>query len=913
MRRRNDYSSRILRIGLVNSGVFDSLELNMDVQAVHLVGQNNVGKTSLIALIQFLYFHSLRDMTFSKSISESLAFYFPMEGSYILFNVRTVTGAQRTVGIYGTGTADTRKIFVFDGPFELQDFIDEKSCILSLKDAQTNLIGRNLQHYARFEDYEKALVGQHPDTSRNVQMFDLNLTNYRLLRQLLQGLLNLDRLASQDVQQFLIKLVETDGVKTEINIVQDYEKRYREIQRIQRQLNERKQLEPVIRQWRSLTEEIERSKQVLSCEREQLYHLSSRYLLYAKKRAKQTEREYSNVRGKLASLQEQRDELQQQRAALELRRDTLQEDKRAFHHLLAGTRNFSQIQLEQQIERLTHQKVELRGLLDQIEPKAWDRLQRQYRRLKKERASVLRQMEHHTLGQIWTDENISTESRALLRFLTSQHLISLRSEDYLEDRARFISASQEILEHLGTDGVFQGFGLCIPRSRWYVAEQDVESLDEQLQRLDEDMRRCRRQRDIAKNRQQKEKELRELQSQIDRLRKIERQFEDLARLKDKYGSETTCVEQLRELSARYASLAQRIDAIATEQETLQNRSEMLHADLRRTQEEAEKISEAHASLVEFDTQCPEGIQALNVENLDQEYREAQNRVEKEETEIGRLEQQLIDPQTRLEERYESVSAELSFTAWVKRQLDITEEIDRLENQVYDSYNNLFTELRGGLGKLVQAFDMIAARVGGLNQIIQKVHISNIERIEIRVKKNDIAKAIEETVQHQLDLFSMGAPRFSVDEAQQKIDEWLSKIRRHGHELRLEDLFTLEFSITFVHGSKPMITQEIHQLESHGTEVGVKVVLYLGLIRLLQGQKRSVDARVPFFLDEVGSIDSNNLRQLIDYCDRNNFLPIFASPEIRSDIPCNYVFRRNGSRSRLVNKIFITEAESEDYS
>lgn len=51
-----DYTSSIRRIGLINSGMFDTLNLNFDVEAVHLVGANNVGKTSLIALIQFLFF-----------------------------------------------------------------------------------------------------------------------------------------------------------------------------------------------------------------------------------------------------------------------------------------------------------------------------------------------------------------------------------------------------------------------------------------------------------------------------------------------------------------------------------------------------------------------------------------------------------------------------------------------------------------------------------------------------------------------------------------------------------------------------------------------------------------------------------------------------------------------------------------
>lgn len=120
------------------------------------------------------------------------------------------------------------------------------------------------------------------------------------------------------------------------------------------------------------------------------------------------------------------------------------------------------------------------------------------------------------------------------------------------------------------------------------------------------------------------------------------------------------------------------------------------------------------------------------------------------------------------------------------------------------------------------------------------------------------------------------------------------------------MFKLEFKVWFAHSQNPQTTTEIHQFESHGTETGIKIVLYLGLIRLLQGQKKSLNARLPFFLDEVGSIDSNNLKQLITYCTNNNFLPIFASPDVRQDISHNYIFRRTGQRSVLVNELIITE-------
>ena len=54
-----------------------------------------------------------------------------------------------------------------------------------------------------------------------------------------------------------------------------------------------------------------------------------------------------------------------------------------------------------------------------------------------------------------------------------------------------------------------------------------------------------------------------------------------------------------------------------------------------------------------------------------------------------------------------------------------------------------------------------------------------------------------------------------------------------------------------------------------------------------------------------------MRQIITYCAEHNFLPIFASPMIRSDIPHSYILQRDGERSRLVNEVILTEREVPD--
>ncbi|MDP9316373.1 MAG: ATP-binding protein, partial [Chloroflexota bacterium] len=243
---------------------------------------------------------------------------------------------------------------------------------------------------------------------------------------------------------------------------------------------------------------------------------------------------------------------------------------------------------------------------------------------------------------------------------------------------------------------------------------------------------------------------------------------------------------------------------------------------------------------------------------------------------------------------------------------LTAEVEQLERRLLDSYANLIAVVKGELDKLTRAYDVVRDRVAELNTTIRRVSISNIERIELQVQESQLVEAIRQTSRLQLDLFGPASGDLPVEAAEQQIEEFVVRtLRAHGKELSLDDLFQLEFKVTFATTGEQRSVADIHAFESNGTAVGVKIVVYLGLIKLLQGSRRGTSARVPFFLDEVGSLSSNNVRQIIAYCADHNFLPIFASPTIRSDIPHSYILQRDGERSRLVNEVILTDGVSVD--
>lgn len=325
---------------------------------------------------------------------------------------------------------------------------------------------------------------------------------------------------------------------------------------------------------------------------------------------------------------------------------------------------------------------------------------------------------------------------------------------------------------------------------------------------------------------------------------------------------------------------------------------------------SQRIEKDHNTLKVFDSLCPENISAISNDDLAETYQLTKNHVKGIENNLKPLNQESEELRADLELRYEMDFTDSSFEQWIEQKLDITKEIVRVETQLLTSYDQLIVQIGKELSNLNQAFESVKLKVSDLNHLIGKVSISNIESIKVVIKQSDLVEAIQQTTQMQEDLFSpIKRQNFSLEEAQKFVGEYLlEKLRKYGSEIELKDMFQIEFSVQFSYANKPIMITEINTFESNGTRTGIKIVLYLGLIKLLQEQRKSLGSRIPFFLDEVGSIDSNNLRQLITYCSENNFLPIFASPDIRQDIPYNYIFKRIGKRSILENIIILNDKE-----
>ena len=896
--------SSILKLGLVNSGMFDTLELATDVRAVHLVGDNNVGKTSLIECMQFLFFPDLRDMHFSKGLSETLAFYFRREGSYIVFSVRTVRGTIRTLAIYGTGTADSRQVMVFDGVFDLATLLDDQQHVRPPQQLGVALADRRFHLFRRVEEHEQALVGEHSVDQANIQLFDLTRGNARLLRQLLQNLLRLERLSVRDIRQFLNALVLSTGAKVRIDVAQDFDRKYAETRAIRNRIAQLTQLQPLLVAWTAARTRLDASTAAEARATQRLFWAATRYAAALDDERATLLAQATSVRQTLLQCDAERQQRADAQAATRSSIAAHERTRITLGRLRARCADQTADTVRTTRDHVSYQAIALQSRLDAAATASVDQVERRVRAARADLTRLQRQHDQRTVDDLLADADDDT--RALVHFVFGEPIRSLPVAAVTDPEA-LQATVRALAAHVDADGVLRAAGLAVTRTTWWRATDDELPLAERLAQATQTLQAAEDDLAIAQDRAQVTAQIRALQHRVSDLDEVLLAFRQLAELVQQHGDETDLADSIATAHAALAQHQADSTALATTIQTQQDTLIRINSTLRETEQRAQEVR-----LVEVgahDGACPDDIAATPAHALAEEFRRCRDQQRDQRSERRRAEEAYRDPDTRLQERYERDAPTVPFAVWVDEQHQLTTQIDRLEDQLRASYVNLVALVKGELDKLTHAFDVVRGRVAELNQMVRRVSISNIAQIALQVQESELVEAIRQTSQLQIDMFAAPNATLSLAQAEQQIEQYLiGTLRAHGRELRLDDLFQLQFQVTYAETGEQRTVSEIHAFESNGTAIGVKIVVYLGLIRLLQGNRRGVLTRIPFFLDEVGSLSSNNVRQLIDYCTEHHFLPIFASPTIRADIPHSYILQRSGDRSRLVNEVILTERD-----
>lgn len=191
-----------------------------------------------------------------------------------------------------------------------------------------------------------------------------------------------------------------------------------------------------------------------------------------------------------------------------------------------------------------------------------------------------------------------------------------------------------------------------------------------------------------------------------------------------------------------------------------------------------------------------------------------------------------------------------------------------------------------------------------NRKLAEYPISNIQKVKVKINENkDLIEDLEKISNLK---FSDGLDfDNSYSESKEALQRQLNDSK--GKPINISDLFTIKIEITKVTGK----TEDIDlskQVQSRGTNIVLKLYLFLNILKDLVIS--SSENKIVIYIDELEAIGQKNIKQLIKFCKNHNFVPIFAAPRKVEGIQKYYMIKEPvKNKQNQKNKISFGELQS----
>ncbi len=157
----------------------------------------------------------------------------------------------------------------------------------------------------------------------------------------------------------------------------------------------------------------------------------------------------------------------------------------------------------------------------------------------------------------------------------------------------------------------------------------------------------------------------------------------------------------------------------------------------------------------------------------------------------------------------------------------------------------------------------------INTKLSKTKISDIESLKIVI--NDSKRVINDLKKiSEIQDFS---GQLFADLSQSDGLTLLNSYLDNGKKIGFEDLFDIELHLT-VKGIEKKVDLA-KQVESDGTDRMIRLIIIMSIIHRMI--VKSEDNRITIFIDEIATIDEQNRPELVRFCNEHLFIPIFAAP------------------------------------
>lgn len=853
------------RIILIRSGRYDLAEITLG-NSVHLVGHNNVGKTSAIATLQFLYIASFKEMHFSRPWEESVRYYFQSDRSYILFETMTGDGRYVTFGLRGRGQLGGYQVdrFAYTGRYAREDFILDDNRVRSFEEVKSLIVSDRFFKLLEPSDIRAAVVGESKIPEINMGIVPLkDPSRYGDFVYLFKNLLRLSRLSQQDIKDTLLTVYKkTIRHATEVDLSSEYGDIYTALQAEKDKLHNLKQIAPTINRLKELKNQREQARRDLPSMYAELVSQKARRQTELQEsldkttgRINEIESAINGMTDRLADLQTESQRLSGDAAIVGQWINEFDETAKEVSNFLPDLEAQARQNLAREIEELSRQ-IYTAGDPEELSRKIEAltvELQRKTEQRDKYHSLFGTRLQQHASVETLTNLG-KIFNPALLRIPVEEGSITINDEKAL--KAALVAAES----HLDNEK-WAGAGVTVPLS--LVAPTplpDMEALNAEIRDTEHRLEEAKKAHQIAVNMAALKEQHRTLQGNLKEAEERQARYDAHQKKRPEHPQKTAQLKTLKNSLAEIQQSHKKLLEENGENIAIRLRLNASLVGIREEQTTLDKIRPA-APQPDWPAGAVDPDWPADVTTLFKLYTETYNGYQG-------IEASMADQLRQAEGQYSDGFDGIGMAEKIDAAIEILESMKDQEKAYSTHLGNVIKSMQAAFQRLFEALQGLRDAADSFNKQIGRVSISNLRQLSLDIiEHTQITKSYRAIVDMQkADLFS------NLVETETAIKEIYEVIRQRP-TIKLSDWFGVRFVIEAADGTQKRY-DDLSVIESNGTTMAIKTLVNMVLIRALMKDRRAY--RIPFYIDEATQVDTPNLKEVVSLANEMGFCPVLAS-------------------------------------
>jgi hypothetical protein len=862
------------RLLIFNSDIYSKADIELDnCNSLQIVGPNNIGKSTLIYALNFLYIIDGNQMTFSGNRvgdKATINHYFPsINSSYIIFEVFKNRYYSILVKKNPEGSLEYYKI---DSEYKEELYFSETAKGQKIRkfDSVLSELTTNGIEYKKFSNRREVFnfVYQKGKRNNGVVWLNQNVTQDG------RGLSN----NFSKIYKYLInsKLITNDSLKESLIIADNKEnesvsfskKNQKDIQTLLKHNRDIKVIKSIQRSFSDFKELVNQYAGKSAILSELIFafdhHYSSLYSELGTSVSKMNT-EYNKSRNYLnETLNPKKDSLNQGLGKIETQLELNQKDIDKKEKLVTEIKTFEDLPfLEQSFLNLDKDRKTIESQITLIENQnlSSKEIENNIQKAESKISRITKQVDDYS-NQLIHQISDNQTNKELLNRILSADITSLPSDNISVK----INQTENLMKLF--DGVIE-----LPNDLKGKPIDSIDELKEQIKQLE------------------KEKEINEKLLPI--AKDLEKHRKDLVDINTEIKSVTAKIEKLKQLP----NLEKQLEDLKNEFKTLLEQKEQSTKGIKLVEEEIRKLIEIIDQLtkdiltkknkieniqkwkIELELFGIKPVENKSTDSLDNIYLNIKrNHQEREQIKYDK--NRLFDKLKGKTERLEADEKE--FIKYIESELVTLED---KQKAIDGLLKNISTQFANPCRTIYSRFEEFNSFITNqFNSKIKKIKISDIDSLKIEIIENEkLIKDLNKIIKIR-DLTS----ELIFDDQSENLNT-LNKYLDNQITINFNDLFDIRLHL-HKKGQHKVVDLK-NQIESDGTDKMIRLALIMSIIN--QIVVKDEDNKIVLFVDEIGTIDEANRIEILNFCKEHNFIPISAAPLHPYDgFDKYYLVRRN---------------------